>query len=231
MKIVINNTEFGYDIGCRLLKTKYRNTPFKGLEDIWNDITPITFKEISKLIRNIEQRRVAIGCLGLENIVKEVNPKLVKKETLKKTTTWVSQSGELIKKEFNDTYELYEVEGKDWSDGVSSSSWGFTTPSVYFIKCKDTSTDREYMIWVDARSVYQTNTTKNEWLNDNEFVNRITPIQSIAWTIQTNVPLGGIEKIVRQGDCILIKKKKNVKLGEERHLTEQEYKTLLELES
>lgn len=230
MKIVINNTEFGYDIGCRLLKTKYRNTPFKGLEDIWNDITPITFKEISKLIRNIEQRRVAIGCLGLENIVKEVNPKLVKKETLKKTTTWVSQSGELIKKEFNDTYELYEVEGKDWSDGVSSSSWR-TTPSVYFIKCKDTSTDREYMIWVDARSVYQTNTTKNEWLNDNEFVRRITPIQSIAWTIQTNVPLGGIEKIVRQGDCILIKKKKNVKLGEERHLTEQEYKTLLELES
>ncbi len=38
MKIIIENTRFDYNIGCRLLKTKYRNVPFKGLEDIWEDI-------------------------------------------------------------------------------------------------------------------------------------------------------------------------------------------------
>ena len=38
MKIIIENTRFDYNIGCRLLKTKYRNTPFNGLEDIWEDI-------------------------------------------------------------------------------------------------------------------------------------------------------------------------------------------------
>ncbi len=82
MKIIIENTRFDYNIGCRLLKTKYRNVPFKGLEDIWEDIVPITFKEITKELENIEQRRIAIGCLGLENIYKEVNPKLVSSKTI-----------------------------------------------------------------------------------------------------------------------------------------------------
>ena len=42
---------------------------------------------------------------------------------------------------------------------------------------------------------------------------------------------GGIEKIVRQGDCILIKKKDTAETGLVRHLTEKEYRTLLVLES
>ncbi len=107
MKIIIENTRFDYNIGCRLLKTKYRNTPFNGLEDIWEDIVPITFKEITTEIQNIEQRRIAVGCLGLENIYKEVNPTLIKSETISKETFWVGENGELIKKNFEDTYELY----------------------------------------------------------------------------------------------------------------------------
>lgn len=227
MKIIINNTEFSYDIGCRLLKTKYRNTAFKGLEDIWEDINPITFKEISKEIKNIEQRRVAISCLGLENIVNEVKPKLINKETISKTTTWVKQDGTLLTKDYEDTYELYKVEGKDWSKGTEDS-WRSPGP-VYYVKCKDTSTDREYMIWIDAESVCETNDIP--FGSSDLGRNKITPIQAIAWTIQTNVPKGGIDKIVRQGDCIMIKKKKNVKLVGQRHLTEKEYRKLLEYES
>ena len=117
MKIIIENTRFDYNIGCRLLKTKYRNVPFKGLEDIWEDIVPITFKEITKELENIEQRRIAIGCLGLENIYKEVNPKLVSSKTISKETFWVGENGELIKNNFEDTYELYEVKGDVWGEG------------------------------------------------------------------------------------------------------------------
>ena len=47
MKIVINNVAFDYNIGCRLLKSKYKNEPFGNLGDIWEDIVPITFKEIA----------------------------------------------------------------------------------------------------------------------------------------------------------------------------------------
>lgn len=229
-KMVISNITFPYDEGCRLLKLKYNECPFKELEDIWEDIIPYTFVEIAKDFKNIEQRRVAIGCLGLERLVKEIEPELVSSKKLKKQTTWVNKDGELVKKKFDDTYELYRVSGETWG---GKSSTNRSLQPVYFVKCKDTSTDREYMIWVDALKVYQTNDTREMgWYSNNEdYGVKIDAVQAIAWTIQTDVEEGGIEKIVRQGDCVLIKKKPKAKLGNVRHLTSEEYKTLLVLES
>ena len=226
MKIIINNVAFDYNIGCKLLKSKYKDVPFGNLGDIWEDIVPITFKEIATEIKNMEQRRVAIGCLGLEEIAKEVNPTLVKSETISKQTTWVTPEGDLIQHKFEDTYDLYRVSGEEWSAGVEQK-WG--AESVYFLKFKDTSTDREYMLWVDAQSVARTN-NKERWFSSDQ-IKHITPIQAIAWSFQTRVPKGAIEKIVRQGDCIVIKKIGNVENGEIRHLTEEEYRTLLVAES
>lgn len=225
MKIVVNSIEFPYNIGCRVLKTKYGNTPFEGLEDIWDDIQPLTFAEITKELKNIEQRRVAITALGLENLIKEINPTLINKESISKTTTWVNSNGELVTHNFVDTYELYQVLGTTLF-GRLNGTW-MTRNYYYFVKFKDTSTDREYMIWVDKDSIRHTNSIP--WSNG---VN-INSIQAIAWTFQTDVPEGGIEKIIRQGDCILIKKKNNAKpkLGFVRHLTEKEYRELLVVES
>ncbi len=226
MKIVINNVAFDYNIGCKLLKSKYKDVPFGNLGDIWEDIVPITFKEIATQINNLEQRRVAIGCIGLEEIAREVNPTLIGSETISKQTTWVTPEGDLIQHKFEDTYSLYKVEGKQWSAGTDRE-WGAN--SVYFLKFKDTSTDREYMLWVDADSVARTN-NKERWFSS-DMRDKITPIQAIAWSFQTRVPKGAIEKIVRQGDCIVIKKKGKAENGEIRHLTEEEYRELLVAES
>ena len=95
MQIVINNTKFPYDLGCRLLKLKNTDCPFPQLADIWNDIVPLSFKEIAKL-ENLEQRRVGVLCLGLERLASEVKPKLINKKTLKKTTTWVDENGQTV---------------------------------------------------------------------------------------------------------------------------------------
>lgn len=224
MQIVINNTKFPYDLGCGLLKLKHETCPFEELDDIWEDIKPLSFKDIASL-PNLEQRRVGIIILGLERLVSEVNPKLISKKTLSKTTTWVTENGEVVEHKFNDTYEFYEVSGEVFNKGLES--WQKMQNS-YYVKCKDTSTDREYLIWVEPRSVYNTN-NENSW---NFEVSKINALQCIAWTIQTNVPKGNIEKIIRQGDCILIKPKgKYTELKSARHLTEQEYKTLLVAES
>jgi len=233
--IVIDNNKFPFDIGCRLLKLKHTECPFKELEDIWDNIEPFTFSEIS-LLENIEQRRVGITCLGIERLVKEINPKLLDKQTIKKETSWVNDDGQLEHIKFNDTYELYQVDGEILSKGIKG--WG-KIPDSYYVKFKDTSTDREYMIWVDIRSVHSTNRHNMNENNEpfyrevSELQKHVNAIHSIAWTIQTNVPEGQIEKIVRQGDCILIKPKKNYvpKENSFRHLTEKEYRTLLVLES
>lgn len=226
MKIIINNLQFSYDIGCRILKTKYKDEcPFKNLEDIWNDIQPMTFKEIAKNINNTEQRRVAIECLGIDRLVKEVNPILINQQTIKKQTTWIDKDGKLVNKKFSDTYQLYKVDGFVLAENMQN----LFMRDAYFVKCVDTSTDREYLIWVEPQSVYSTNNNRGWWTGNDELINAI---QSIAWTIQTNIPEGNIEKIIRQGDCILIKPKDtNIKNGRLRHLTENEYRELLVAES
>lgn len=232
-KIVLENYKFDFDLGCRLLKLKYGNDcPFPELEDFWNDIVPCTFKEIAKF-ENLEERRVGVFCLGLERLIKEVNPKLLNKETIKKTTTWINSKGELETKEFDDTYELFEVSEKYFNEGFKS--WQKFEDS-YFVKCKDTSTDREYMIWVELRDIASIKLNSNDnyiyFDSEGKWKKSINSIQAIAWTIQTNVEKGNIEKIIRQGDCILIKpKNKSLESVPTRHLTEEEYRTLLVAES
>lgn len=225
MQIVVDNHKFDYDMGCRMLKLKHgENCPFPELEDFWADIKPLTFAEIAKL-PNLEERRVGINCLGIERLVAEINPKLVDKQTIKKTTTWVDTDGLHVSRQFADTYELFEVDGDIFNEGLES--WR-KMRNAYYIRCKDTSTDREYLIWVDVESVYRANNDSG-WFRD---INSINAIQCIAWTIQTDVPKDSIEKILRQGDCILIKPKGvYVPLTTPRHLSEQEYRELLVAES
>jgi hypothetical protein len=225
MKIIINDIEFQYNIGCRILKNKYGEKSFPGLEDIWDDIQPMKFVDIVQLITNIEQRRVAFVCLGFDKLVSEVDATLIDTKTMDKSTLWIDKNGELVQHKFVDTYELFEVKGEDLFKGVDQA-WGISDP-YHFVKFKDTSTDRIYIIWVDRGSVSNAN-GRSAWGSNL----MIDAIEAIAWTIQTDVPKGNIEKIVRQGDCILFKKiDTNIKPCGVRHLTAQEYKDLLVIES
>lgn len=224
MQIVIENQKFDYDIGCRILKLKYGNDcPLSELADIWDDIKPATFAEIA-VLSNLEQRRVGINCMGIERLVAEINPTLIDEQKIKKTTTWVDDDGLLVNRQFEDTYELFEVDGEVFSKGLNH--WQ-KMDNCYYVKCKDTSTDRDYLIWIDPISVYNTK-YGNRWDYD---ISKINALDCISWTIQTNVEEDGIEKIIRQGDCILIKTKPDAKFGNARHLTTNEYKTLLVAES
>lgn len=225
-KIIIENHRFDFNIGCRVLKLKFEKSPHPEIEGIWDDIEPLTFREIAQL-ENLEQRRISLLYLGLDRLVEQCNPKLIDKKTIKKETTWVNTDGELITKKFNDTYELYEVSGKS----LGQDRWKRDGESQYYVKCKDTSTDRDYLIWIDKRDVWRTNNVdgKGGWDKWEKYNDAVA---SIAWTIQTNVPKGNIGEIVRQGDCILIKPKGKFEFLESpRHLTKKEYMELLVCES
>lgn len=222
MKIIIDNTEFDYNEGLGLLKLKYTTCPFEEIQEVWTDIIPFNFVDICKL-PNIEQRRVGFNCLGTERLIEEVNPVLVDSVTLNKNVEWVLPSGEILKKNIFDVYELYKVsaDSLNLSDTFNSA--------YYYVKFKDTSTNRVYIIWVNFDNVWRTN---NENFYNYEASRKISAIDAIAWTITTNIPKGDIEKIVRQGDCILIKKKPNTKLlNYTRHLTSKEYINFLINES
>ena len=71
-KIIISNVPFPFDLGCKVLKLKENECPFDELSDFWEDIKPLTFKEIA-MLENLEQRRIGIEHLGIDKIVSEVN--------------------------------------------------------------------------------------------------------------------------------------------------------------
>lgn len=238
MKIIIQNQEFDYNIGCGLLKLKYGDTPFAGLEDIWDSIAPPTFQEIVRGTQNVESRRVALNCLGLERMKEQLNVRLINEESIAKTTMWVTESGELVEHKFDDTYRLYELDGEDLFWGIEQDwrSSSAKREKFYFITCKDTSTDREYLLWVDIYSVYNTESRKDTWSSwasqQMEAPKVVNAIDCVAWTITTDVAKGNISHILRQGDCILIKPKgDSPRLKHHRHLTADEYRTLLLAES
>jgi hypothetical protein len=226
-EIVVDNLRFPFDTGVRLLKLKYGNDCIFGeLEDFWDDIVPLTFKEIAKF-ENLEKRRVGINALGLERLIQSVKPTLVDSKTIKKTTMWVDANGELVEHEYNDTYELYKVSKDYFNEGLDK--YQGMREDVYYVKCKDTSTDREYLIWVDINEVL-VNNGKDRWADVKD--EDCCAIEAIAWTIQVDVEKGGIEKIVRQGDCIMVKPKTDAKItSRPRHLTKDEYLSLIVAES
>jgi hypothetical protein len=229
MEIVINNVPIEFNLACRILKTKGGDCPFDELQDFWEEIVPLNFKDIAQ-IPNLEQRRVALLFLGIERMIAEVKPELVSSKTISKQTTWVMESGELVEHKFDDTYELYKVNGGYFNNG-ESNRWN-AIGDAYYVRCKDTSTDREYLIWVDVNSVWNVKCENDKNLNRWEFnISKIDAIDCIAWTIQTNIPQGNIEKIVRQGDCIMIKPKGKYDTIGERHLSSAEYLNLLVAES
>jgi hypothetical protein len=229
MQIVVNNVPTEFNLGCRMLKTKGGDCPFDEIQDFWEEIQPLNFNEIAQ-IPNLEQRRIALLFLGLERMIAEVKPTLVSSVTIPKQTTWINEQGDLVEHKFDDTYELYKVNGEYFNQGVDN--WR-KMADAYYVRCKDTSTDREYLIWVDLNSVWNIKCENNKELNRWQFdANKIDAIDCIAWTIQTNIAQGGIEKIVRQGDCIMIKPKaKYETLDRERHLSKGEYLNLLVAES
>lgn len=226
MKIIVDNVEFPFNEGCKLLKLKHGSnteSPFKEIEDFWNEIEPLTFKEIITTFNNLEQRRIALSYLGLENLSKEINSELVSTETISKQTTWVNKDGVTETIKFEDKYELYSVDPHELGAPQQQQQY-------HYLKFKDTSTDREYLLWVDCRNIIK---MKSEEKNKDTHYRQIDvdAIDAIAWTIQTNLKKGDIEKIIRQGDCILLKRKKGAKTDVVRHLTSEEYRSLLVLES
>ena len=207
MKIVIKNIPFAFDLGCKLLKTIHNECPFDELQDFWNDIQPLSFHDILK-IENIEQRRVCFSTYGTEKLLEYLHLDKVSTKTIKRKNKWLVDN-KLVDKSVNEIYELYRLRETDKTDlGLAMHN------KYYILKFKDTSTDRVYLLWLAN--------LRNE-----------DAIEAIAFSFRTKVREGNIEKIIRQGDCMMIKIKDEsiALLNWERPLTKDEYINLVINES
>jgi len=242
MNVIIDNRVFPDAIGKRILKAKHVTCSFQNLMHAWDEIPELTFASIVKDLEDAELRRIAFRYLGIDRMMAELKPRLVASETIRKTGAWVGEDGTVSIHDYDDTYELYRVAWRDVFIGVGMRGLDKDQQlemrqDQHFVKFKDTSTGRDHVIWCDLRKVFRTNNPEvgpeeNLPKRTRMYESLVNPIMAIAWTIRTDVEPGGIESIIRQGDCILVRPLPEAgRLESPRHLMEYEYRFLLQDES
>lgn len=236
--VVNNRSGFDLTTALRLWKTKYQDDyrdfqkdvitheslkDFDAfLQECWDKVEPVTVDEALK-VANTEERRVYFDAIGIEKLFKGLDPKLLDKQTIKKSRTRWDEEYKEYTHEFEDVYELYEIEGKKMFD---KDRWGNEPQPIYAVRCWCTTTNREYWLYVPREAALGA-----RWWATGEEKEQPDAIRAIAWTVRVDVPEENVEKIYRQGDIIVAKMKNSAKATETTfnpyHLSKEQYLSLM----
>ena len=237
---IVNGREmFKLDTALRLWKTKYQDDyrdfqkdviTHESLKDFdlfvqecWDSIEPVTVEEALQLA-NTEDRRVYFDAIGIEKLFKGLEPKLLDKQVIKKSRTrWDDEFNEYTH-EFEDVYELYEIDGRKL---YNTDRWGNDPRPIYAVRCWCTTTNREYWLYVPREAAVG----QQWWSRDEGNEAKADAIRAIAWTVRIDVPEMYVEKIYRQGDIIVAKIKDKGKATQSTltpyHLSKEQYLSLM----
>jgi hypothetical protein len=240
--VFINGMNFNGETGMRLLKLQHTTCPYPEWQEAWDSVEPLRFRDITRLFKDHDRRRMAIRSLGIDRLIPDIETTLVKAETMEKITSWVDTDGNTHTRHFTGTYSLHRVRWDTLFSDAGDTRIDKTRPhhpcssDLYFVKFRDTTTDREYINWVNLRDVHFTNhpdITRDmvSALSQARIEKMSSPINAIAWTIETTLAKGSIEAIIRQGNCILVRPVNEPVIVAPRRLTGEEYRTLLRVES
>jgi len=164
------------------------------IEEMWESIKPATVQEaLAK--ENAEERRVYFDCIGVQELFKQLEPTLRDRQVIKKKRTKWNDNNDPYQYEFEDVYELYEIDGHKMFE---TDRWGRTPNPVFAVRCWCTTTNREYWLYVNSEAA-----TGSRWSIPDDVT--YDAIRAIAWTIRVDVAEEQIEKLYRQGDIIVVK--------------------------
>ncbi|WP_028981443.1 hypothetical protein [Sporocytophaga myxococcoides] len=116
------------------------------IKEVYPSVEAVNVRDILKLT-NAEQRMIALSTIPHEEILGQLDAKLVNRQTVKKKQTrWDEQLKPYVY-EYDDCYELYSFSGE--ALGIKSNRMGSNkVPEIYMVKCKCTSTGRTYYQYV-----------------------------------------------------------------------------------
>jgi hypothetical protein len=234
-KYVVNGRD-GYHLtpALRLWKTKYQDDIrdfFKDVitheqlkdfgsfvEECWDTIEPVTVEEAFQQT-NTEDRRVFFDAIGIEKLFKSLEPTLLDKQVVKKKRTRWNDKFEEYTHEFEDVYELYQIDGEKMF--VKQNDWSRLDP-IFAVRCWCTTTNREYWLYVPREAALG-----NNWwhIEGDESKTQPDAIRAIAWTVRISIT--DPKKIYRQGDIIVVKESSTSVETSPYHLTKEQYLSLM----
>jgi len=190
------------------------------IQEMWDEITPISTKEAFEQ-KNAEMRRLYFDCIGVVELFKAANPKLLDKQVIKKKRMRWDEKNDPYEYEFEDLYELYSIDPNELykdTDDQNVSRW--RARSMYIaVRCWCTSTQREYWIYVPEEQALKEG--YRQWDDKKEY----DAVKGIAWTIRIDIK--NPEKIYRQGDIIIAKEGPNSTKTTPYHLSKEQYLSLM----
>ena len=192
------------------------------VQEMWEDIIPLTVEEAFSE-KNAETRRIYFDCLGVERIFKAAKPVLLDRQVIKKKRHRWDDKNDPWLHEFEDEYNLYSIDPVNLFATSDMSKWQLergATSKYIAVRCKCTSTQREYWIYVPEEN---TLTKGNIW--DKKSEKKYDAIQAIAWTIRIDIT--NPERIYRQGDIIVAKESAESEVVKAYHLSKEQYLQLM----
>ena len=226
----------GFDLttALRLWKTKYAedyrdfqkdvitnvslNDFDQFVQECWNKIKHVTVQEALQ-VENTEERRAYFDAIGIEKLFKSLDPKLLDKQVINKKRTKWDDANDPIEYEFEDVYELYQIEGTKLFE---KDRWGNNPSDIFAVRCWCTTTNREYWLYVPKEAALG----QRWWSSDEKERTKPDAIRAIAWTIRLDVE--DPERIYRQGDIIVAKiGRKTTEYSFFRHLDKDKYLKLM----
>jgi hypothetical protein len=190
------------------------------MQEMWDDVTPISTKEAFEQ-KNAEMRRLYFDCIGVIELFKAANPKLLDKQVIKKKRMRWDEKNDPYEYEFEDIYELYSIDPNELykdTDDQNVSRWRARTNYIA-VRCWCTSTQREYWIYVPEEQALKEGF--RTWQEDKQY----DAVKGIAWTIRIDIK--NPEKIYRQGDIIIAKEGPSSTKCTPYHLSKEQYLSLM----
>ena len=219
--------DFTLDQALRLWKAKFetikhfkrdviRHPALQALDefvtDMWEDIIPVSVEEAFQE-QNMERRRVMFDCIGVVKLFQQLKPLLLDRQVIPKRRTRWDDKNRSYEVTYDDTYELYQLEGHQ----LFSESRRSFNDAVFAVRCWCTTTKREYWIYVPREAA----------LAESGYLRDTYPdaIRAIAWTIRIDITAP--KRILRQGDIILVEESEDSKETVPYHLSKEQYLSLL----
>lgn len=188
--------------------------------EMWDTIQEVDATKAFQ-VQNVEKRRAFFDAIGVERLMKTIEPTLLDRKVIKKKRIGWDDDNKEVEREFEDVYELYLVPKEKLYAGIEDR-WFPGNEDAHVVRCWCTTTNREYWIFTDPRiyNRYQMNEVTGQY--EKQPHNAIT---SIAWTIRINI--ASPERIYRQGDIIVVKHGPDSKEVAPYHLDEDKYLKLM----
>ena len=191
----------------------------------WDNISEVTVTE-AFTEKNIEVRRLYFQAIGVEKLMQSLKPELLDERTITKQVKRWDVSGNMYVHKYEDTYGLYKLDGALLFPEDASTSWQIDRATLYVVKCKCATTNREYWIYVQREHAFD----GSPW---DEKTRKPNAIKAIASTFR--LPITYPKAIYRQGDVLIVEpSEKSCELLDglnQMPITEKEYLTLLQFES